>query len=87
MSDTMFFRIPVIEDGRAPTRIHVLPCAGGLALIRPDQSRTCLIVSEAEAVTGQGDDLDGPAYRLTCGGLSVRASRFIVDYLLQNSSH
>ncbi|MCJ2067408.1 hypothetical protein MKK75_01075 [Methylobacterium sp. J-030] len=86
MSDTLFFRIAAVADGRAPQRIRVLPHAGGLVLVGADQSRSRIVITEAEAVTGQGDELDGPAYRLECGSLSVRVPRFVVDYLLQDSS-
>ena len=86
MDDTLYFRIPVIEDGRALLRLHVLPYAGGLALVRKDQTRGRIVITDAEPVAGQGDELDGPSYRLACGSLSVRASRTIVDYLLKHYS-
>lgn len=86
MSVTLFFRIHAVADGKSPQRIHVLPHGGGLSLIGSDESRSRLTISEAEAITGQGDELDGPAYRLNCNSLSVRTPRLIVDFLLQNCS-
>lgn len=83
VTDILFFRIAVIEDGRTPTRIQVMPCSAGLALVRTDRSRTRLSIADAEPVAGQGEQLDGPAYRLSCGALTVRAPRVVIDYLLQ----
>ncbi|UIY45816.1 hypothetical protein [Methylobacterium radiotolerans] len=82
MGTTLYYRITVVADGRAPQRLKILPQAGGLVLVHDNRDDERIALSDDEPMIGQGDDLDGPAYRLRCGSLSVRANRAIIDHIL-----